>query len=63
MDYKQFRAVRTATESSHESCNNYLHDPSDRAAKIKALSDAKRLVIELQDEDDAFFLRNEHVSR
>ena len=42
--------------------NSYLADSGNRALRIMALRNAKELVLELQDGDDAFFARMEQVS-
>ena len=54
---KQQQTLRGIAASSQSTVEHYLASPSDRAARIKALRDAKNLVAELQDGDDAFFER------
>ena len=46
--------VRIAAAKSQSTAEQYLAKPSDRAARINALRDAKSLVTELQDGDDAY---------
>lgn len=62
MDADHSRAIGDAVKILNRTIGRYLENPSDRSAKIEALRDAKNLVKELQDGDDAFFARIEHVS-
>lgn len=62
MDSNLSKVIENASEASHTSVKNYLSSPADRKVKLQALDDAKRLVTELQDGDDAFFYRIEQVN-
>ena len=62
MDSEQLPSVRSAAEDSYTTIEHYLEKPSARAARLRALCDAKRLVTELQDKDDALFAPIAHVS-
>lgn len=57
MDSPNLQRLRSIATESQLTVNNYLENPSDRVARVKALRDAKNLVTELQDGDDAFFDR------
>lgn len=60
MDAPNLPRLRDLAADSQSTVKKYLENPSDRAAKIKALRDAKSLVTELQDGDDAFF---DHIAQ
>ncbi|KAK3173586.1 hypothetical protein OEA41_006918 [Lepraria neglecta] len=60
MDSEQLQSVCSAAEDSCTTVEDYLEKPNDRAARLRALRDAKRLVTELQDKDDALFAPIEH---
>ena len=62
MDSEQLQSVCSAAKDSCTTVEDYLGKPNDRAARLRALRDAKRLVTELQDKDDALFAPIEHVS-
>ena len=57
MDLPNQQTLRTIAAASQSTVERYLDNPSDRAARLKALRDAKNLVSELQNGDDAFFDR------
>lgn len=57
MESEQLQSVRSAAEYSHKTVKEYLEKPNDRATRLSALRDAKRLVNELQDGDDALFIQ------
>ncbi|KAF6229693.1 hypothetical protein HO173_011339 [Letharia columbiana] len=57
MNSPNLQGLRSIAADSQLTVNNYLENPSDRVARVKALRDAKNLVTELQDGDDAFFAR------
>lgn len=57
MDLPFQQRLREIATDSQSTVENYLANPSDRAARLKALRDARNLVTELQDGDDAFFER------
>ena len=61
MDKTQYEAVDRAAKASNGSTQRYLESPNDRATRVRALRDARNLVTELQDGDDAFFARMEQV--
>lgn len=52
-------ALRETAFSSSQLTEVYLNEPDNRRARIKALTAAKKLVLELQTGDDAFFYRLE----
>ena len=54
--------LRENAANSQTTIEHYLANPLDRAARLRALRDAKKLVTELQDGDDAFFDCIAHVS-
>lgn len=59
---EESRALEQVSQNAAELTAQYLKDTSNRAARLKARTAAKNLLIELQDGDDAFFYRMEQMA-
>lgn len=60
MDAPNLPRLGDLAADSQSTVKKYLENPSDRTARINALRDAKSLVRELQNGDDAFF---DHIAQ